>query len=189
MWGHWMNFSAQFLYKGDKNSGGQEAPSENSQQGRFLARKWTSPFLSCHLHHEAWKCVYLCSAGLLSARCHWVTAVVAEPERDICSNQVHAGGIPSEITPPGIYFGIFSLGLQGWVLERTVWVLKCAWGRELTRETQAKKYPDHFCRNSQSYENPYWLLMVLNKSGHTKSIHEPWALGFETRANADGFSR
>lgn len=188
MWGLWMNFSAQFLYKGDKNSGGQCTPSENSQQGHFLAWNWTSPFLSCHLHHEAWKCVYLCSVGLLSAQCHWITAVVAEPEEGYLP-QVHTRGIPSEISLPGIYFGMFSLRLQGWVLESRVWVLKWAWGREVRLETQARKYPNHFCRNSQSYENPYLLLMVLNKASHTKSTHELWALGFKTRANADGFSR
>lgn len=59
LWWLWMYFSAQFLYKGDKNSGWQRTASENASWGCFLARNWTSLFLSCHLDHEAWKCIYL----------------------------------------------------------------------------------------------------------------------------------
>lgn len=80
---------------------------------------------------EAIRCI-----GLLSAQCHWITAAVTEPGRAICPSS-HKGHPFGDYTS-WVYFGLVSLGLQGWVLEGKVWVWKWAWGKEVRVGTRAK---------------------------------------------------
>lgn len=102
-------------------------------------------FTGCHLPSESmgmylFLCKAICSVGLLSAQCHWITTAVTE-RRNICPKS-HKGQ-PFRVS----YSGILFWHVSPWASR----VQKWGWGREVGNANS-----ENLCRNSSwSYKKPH----------------------------------
>lgn len=111
--------------------------------------------------------VSICLVGLLSAHCHWITAAVTEPGRKVCPKFIQGASL-QRLHFLGFILAYFPLGFKGGSWKENPGTEVGL--RDGGQDGNSGYIPDRFCRNSQSYKNPYFLLMVFKEPGKTKWI-------------------